>query len=199
MARPKIIETEDLVAAARSAFLEQGVGVSTAEIARRAGISEGTLFSRFATKEELFGEAIGLSRYGHWRTELLEQVGQGDVRGNLERCGMSYLREAQDLLDVLMLVFSRGHAPEHNPLLAKLGDPLAQDTGTLASYLRAEVERGRLRPLDTELTALTITGALSQWLQQGRMSPCSGPAPERDPGRFVRGLFDLLWPGLEPN
>ncbi|WP_261664169.1 TetR/AcrR family transcriptional regulator [Deinococcus sp. Marseille-Q6407] len=199
MARPKIIETEDLVAAARSAFLEQGVGVSTAEIARRAGISEGTLFSRFATKEELFEEAIGLSRYGRWRSELLAQVGRGEVRRNLERCAMSYLQEAQDLLDALMLVFSRGHAPEHNPLLARLGNPLEQDTGTLAGYLRAELELGRLRPLDTELTALTITGALSQWLQQGRMPACGAPQPERDPGRFVRGLFDLLWPGMEPK
>ncbi|MDO4263890.1 MAG: TetR/AcrR family transcriptional regulator [Deinococcus sp.] len=199
MARPKVIETEDLVTAARSAFLEQGVGIGTAEIARRAGISEGTLFSRFATKEELFEEAIGLRRYGHWRLELREQVGQGDVRGNLERCGMAYLREAQDLLDALMLVFSRGHAPEHNPLLARLGNPLAQDTGALAGYLRSELELGRLRPLDTELTALTITGGLTQWLQQGRMSPPDSVAAERDPGRFVRGLFDLLWPGMEPR
>ncbi|MFC6617816.1 TetR/AcrR family transcriptional regulator [Deinococcus radiophilus] len=205
MPRPRIIQNEDLVAVARSAFLEQGVGVSTAEIARQAGISEGTLFSRFATKEDLLREAIGLSSYGHWRSELLSSVGKGDNRGQLERCAMLYLQESEQVFDVLLLVFSRGHAPEHNPLLTSLGNPLADDTAALAAYLRAETGLGRLRPLDTELTAMTITGSLSGWLWHGRMCTAeiggttAEDAAARDPGRFVRGLFDLLWPGMEPR
>ena len=57
MPRPRTITDEQIVEAARAAFLEQGFSATTAEIARRAGISEGTLFKRFATKEDLFEEA----------------------------------------------------------------------------------------------------------------------------------------------
>ncbi len=44
---------ERLLAAAEEEFAEQGVEASVADIARRAGVAKGTVFSHFATKEEL--------------------------------------------------------------------------------------------------------------------------------------------------
>jgi AcrR family transcriptional regulator len=40
----------------RSAILPAGLGAPTAKIARRAGVAEGTLFTYFASKEELLNE-----------------------------------------------------------------------------------------------------------------------------------------------
>jgi AcrR family transcriptional regulator len=42
-----------LLAAAEEEFAEQGVEASVADIARRAGVAKGTVFSHFATKDEL--------------------------------------------------------------------------------------------------------------------------------------------------
>jgi AcrR family transcriptional regulator len=44
MARPPKITNEEILAAARQVFLEQGEGGSTLEIAEKAGISEASIF-----------------------------------------------------------------------------------------------------------------------------------------------------------
>ncbi|MEW6420433.1 MAG: helix-turn-helix domain-containing protein [Deinococcota bacterium] len=195
MPRPRIITDEQIVEAARAAFLEQGFSATTAEIARRAGISEGTLFKRFATKEDLFEEAVGLRDYAAWRAELV--VGTGDVRRNLERAALRFLDTAAGIVPNLMLIFSRGHAPAHNPMLERLGNPIRHDADALAAYLRAEVALGRVRPIDADVTALTLMGTLTHYVHRELMTPESGREP-LDAGRFVRGLLDVLWPGLEP-
>ena len=44
---------QQIIAAATTLFLDEGVGVSTARIAKAAGVSNGTLFNAFATKQIL--------------------------------------------------------------------------------------------------------------------------------------------------
>lgn len=44
---------QQIIAAATKLFLDEGVGVSTALIAKTAGVSNGTLFNAFATKQKL--------------------------------------------------------------------------------------------------------------------------------------------------
>ncbi|MEF2276665.1 TetR/AcrR family transcriptional regulator [Deinococcus sp. YIM 134068] len=197
MPRPRTITDEQIVVAARAAFLEQGFSATTAEIARRAGVSEGTLFKRFATKEDLFEEVMGLRESPAWHAELSARVGEGDVRRNLERAFLLYLDSARQIVPNLLLVFSRGYAPAHNPLLERLDNPMREDTQALASYLRAEVARGRIRPVDAEMTALALLGALLHFVHFWLMTHRGNPET-LDAGRYVRGLLDLLWPGLEP-
>src|SRR5260370_41758245 len=52
-----------LVAAARELFAERGVDVAMADIARHAGVSNGTLYNRFPTREDLI-EAVFTDRLG---------------------------------------------------------------------------------------------------------------------------------------
>ncbi|UQN07438.1 TetR/AcrR family transcriptional regulator [Deinococcus sp. QL22] len=194
MARPRIISDEQITAAAREVFLEHGFSATTAEIARRAGISEGTLFKRFPSKEDIFEEVVGLREAPQWREHLNAQVGCGDVRRNLERAALELLEAAARLLPNLMLMFSRGQA---NPMLMKLDNPMREDTQAVASYLRAEVALGRIRPVDADVTALLWMGALTQYLHLEHLMP-DPHRPPMDSGRLVRGVMDVLWPGLEP-
>lgn len=198
MARPRIIQDEQLLEAARDVFVEQGFGATTAAIARRAGVSEGTLFKRFPTKAELFEAAMGFTNYARWRDELRGQAGQGEVRRNLERASLVILEEAGRIAPLLLAVFSRGHDPEHNPLIERLDNPTRHDADAIAAYLRDEMRLGRLRPHDPDVAALTVVGALTHFVHREHVLP---PEPGReviDAGRFVRGLYDLLWPGLRP-
>jgi AcrR family transcriptional regulator len=57
MARPKSKDKRDaLMAAATRVIVAQGLSAPTAVIAREAGISNGSLFTYFATKTELFNQ-----------------------------------------------------------------------------------------------------------------------------------------------
>src|SRR3974377_1170749 len=58
MGRRKTITDQQLLDAAREVFTSGGFGASTKSVARAAGISEGVLFQRFHTKEELFLAAM---------------------------------------------------------------------------------------------------------------------------------------------
>jgi AcrR family transcriptional regulator len=58
MTRTKTISDEELLTVARAVFREQGRTASTRAIARRAGISEGVLYQRFGSKEDLFFAAV---------------------------------------------------------------------------------------------------------------------------------------------
>lgn len=61
-----------LLKAAEEAFVELGVDVSVAEIARRAGVGKGTVFRHFATKEELLAAVVV--------TRLQDLIAEGRVR-----------------------------------------------------------------------------------------------------------------------
>ncbi|MEW9528266.1 TetR/AcrR family transcriptional regulator [Microbispora sp. NPDC049125] len=66
-----------LLEAAFAAFAEHGASVSVREIARRAGVSTGTLSRHFPTKEELFG-AVVLNRIGQLVRRADELAAGGD-------------------------------------------------------------------------------------------------------------------------
>ncbi|NDJ57593.1 TetR/AcrR family transcriptional regulator [Enterobacteriaceae bacterium 4M9] len=70
MARPR---SEDkklaLLDAATAAIARAGISASTAQIARGAGVAEGTLFRYFATKDELLN-----ALYLHLKRDLLENM-----------------------------------------------------------------------------------------------------------------------------
>ncbi len=53
MTRPMQHKPEEILAAALSVFFEHGINVSTARIAEAAGVSNGTLFNYFPTKQVL--------------------------------------------------------------------------------------------------------------------------------------------------
>lgn len=73
MARPKEHKPETILAAALDVFDREGVHVSTARIATAAGVSNGTLFNYFPTKQALI-DALYISI----KTDLSAAVGELD-------------------------------------------------------------------------------------------------------------------------
>ncbi len=64
MGRPTILSDEKILSAARRVFLERGIRATTAEVAREAGVAEGSLFKRWKTKHALFFAALATGRRG---------------------------------------------------------------------------------------------------------------------------------------
>lgn len=191
MARPRTISDQQIVDAAREVFLEHGFSATTAEIARRAGVSEGTLFKRFATKEELFAKTIGLSDFHAWHQEIQALIGHGEMRSNLEKLSLLIVKTARQILPQLMMMWSRGQAP---PVQHGQGhDPVSADIAVIAQYLRAEVKLGRLRSVDCEVVAHALTGALISRIHREVLQGTT-----TDAEYFVKALLDFWWPGLAP-
>src|SRR5450830_198984 len=72
--RRKDARPRELLAAALDLFVEKGFAATKVEeVARRAGVSKGTLFLYFASKEELFKAVVReniAGRFTEWEAEL---------------------------------------------------------------------------------------------------------------------------------
>src|SRR3954464_9885793 len=98
MARPVIIKDETILFAARQIFLERGIQATTAEVAERAGVSEGSVFKRFKSKLDLFRAAMeDKLAEPDWTRQLSARLGQGDVEENLFDVGMAILAFFREL------------------------------------------------------------------------------------------------------
>ena len=58
MGRRQTIQDSDILQAARQVFLSRGVHATTLDVAKRASISEASVFKRFKTKSALFCAAM---------------------------------------------------------------------------------------------------------------------------------------------
>ncbi|MEL7106646.1 MAG: TetR/AcrR family transcriptional regulator [Pseudomonadota bacterium] len=76
--------------AATALFLDQGVGVSTAAIAKAAGVSNGTLFNAFPTKQHLI-DAIYLTTKRDFFDALALKDGEGFTRASVRRLWEAHL------------------------------------------------------------------------------------------------------------
>ncbi|WP_045234080.1 TetR/AcrR family transcriptional regulator [Deinococcus pimensis] len=173
MARPQTITNEQILAAAREVFAENGFSATTAEIARRAGISEGTLFKRFATKEALFEEAIGLHEAREWFDHLRRLDGHCDVRDTLRAIGHTFVDRGRELMPRMLMLWSRGHAPPlpHPP---DHPDPMGDVSREIAAYLRRARGHGALREdTDPDALAVAFLGALMQFVMLEIVRPDS--------------------------
>ncbi len=197
MSRPVTIDDEDLIAAARAVFSELGMRATTAEIARRAGVSEGILFKRFRTKWELFHAVmLSIERTGRrWTDGLGERVGRGRIRDELE----SIAHEGVGFFRLLVpLHMMSGSSPEHHEIAKKeWGNthPALESRRAFEAYFEAEKRLGRIGRVDAEVLARTFLGALYNFVA---MEFLTGPLEEHplSDARYVRVLVDLLLGGI---
>src|SRR5262249_42928334 len=62
MGRPSTIDSERILGIAREVFLMRGANATTEEVAKRAGISQASIFKRFKSKQQLFLLAMQADR-----------------------------------------------------------------------------------------------------------------------------------------
>lgn len=160
MPRPVSIHDDAILAAASKVFLAQGYQASTAEIARIAGVSEGSLFKHFRTKTDLFLAAMNVQSGEHKKQKsLMAGVGKAPIRPTLESYGQHLLKHLLIVMPRVLMVTSSGlrFAKHYNP---KQCPPL-EHVDTLTRYLEAENRCGRLRLAAPETHADVFVGALS--------------------------------------
>lgn len=193
MARPVSVSPERILEAARAVFSERGFGATTAEIARRARVSQGSLFNHFKDKVSLFVAALDLPT-PDFLDRIPEMVGRGEVRSNVEditRAGLTFVQRA--LPRVVTLLSHRNLLPAGR----FLGEdaPPVRFIALLASYLRAEAKIGRLAVKDADMAARMLVGSIWHYaLFQRFMGDGEGLIPAQE--AFVTRLVAQAFEGL---
>ena len=134
---------ERILNAARELFLARGLsGVSTAEIARQARASKGTIYARFPTKEALFA-AIAMRNAAKVREGYRSEAPSGDtLEEKLTNLGSEILKHllAGDTVDFIRLAVAEA---QRFPDLAKVGRMMRERGAQNAAALFREVAESR--------------------------------------------------------
>ena len=197
MSRPISIQCEAILEAARTVFLEHGFQASTAQVARAAGISEGSLFKHFKTKNALFLAAMDLEISGStWQDLLNQSVGAGDLHKTLEAAGLQILNHFQILLPRIMMVRSSGIVltGPHQCRTAPIPRPI-EKLRALAGYFRAEVKLGRLAMANPVVQAQVFFGALTHYVFQETVFGFRAAPPKV----YVRTVVDMILRAATPD
>mgnify|MGYP003498057428 FL=1 len=198
MARPVAIHDPTILDAAREVFLLRGAAATTAEVARRAGVSEGSIFKRYRTKHGLLEAVVAdVEREPAFISELPARVGAGHVFANLEWLAGELLEYFRRAAPVHLLAWSAPSGPRGRVLLSAASPPLAT-LRKVAGYFEAEMHLGRIRRADAEVVARSFVGALGNFvlLELLANAPESSPMPEQS---YIRGYVAVLARGLEPD
>jgi AcrR family transcriptional regulator len=198
--RRKDARPQELLTAAIDLFVERGFASTRLEdVARRAGVSKGTLYLYFANKEELFkavvrdsivpalGEAeLSIAGFDGHSADLLRSV----ILAWWQRVG------ATKASGIIKLVSAEaGNFPE----LAQFyqDEVITRGTRMIAGMLERAVARGEFRPVNvSQMTQVLIAPMLMLITWKHSVCPCE--RGELDPTAFLDTFLDMALHGLLP-
>ncbi len=194
MGRRRRIEDEQLLRHARDVFLEGGAFGSTKEIARRAGISEATLYQRFPTKAALFLAAmvppeVNVERIVHAPTK------RTDPQGALTEIGHRTLAYFRSLIPTVMHLMTHPSISMADVAAHFQRTPEQALAEALAAYLRDAEARGTVKANDPMATANLLISAIHSLAVFELMEIHGGEDLEHAIEHFV----GAIWSGLDPK
>ncbi len=193
---------ERIIDAARAVMLNKGlVRTTTKEIARAAGLSEGTLYNHFANKEELFLCTLNElpSGFVSLMRGLQERAGTEPVQSVLEQVARSAFEFYGEAIPMGASFFADPELlARHRGLLQQQGAGPQRANEAVAAYLRTEQGIGRVRgDADPDAVAYMLLGALYQYVYWRQF--LGQPAHPQADDHFVESLLNTLDQILTPN
>jgi AcrR family transcriptional regulator len=194
MARTKSIKYDRVLEAARAAFLDKGPSATMAEIARRAGVAEGTLYRFVDSKDELLRRATDVDGLEpSWLTDMLARVGRGELTTELVEAGMRSLGFFRTLLAMLMIRGARPKASYKEDRASPLPPQVLKQT---TAFFAAEQQLGRIhKKVDPDVVGRAFLGGLMSYAIYEMT--LRGPQPPAE--GYVRALVRLLFGGCAPR
>ena len=198
--RRKEARPGELLDAALALFVEKGFAATRVEeVASHAGVSKGTLFLYFPTKEDLFKAVI------HENISKLFPVWNEEFK--------SFTGSSGEMLRYAMLSWWHqiGNTPASG--IAKLVISEAQNFPDIATFYQAEVIRpgnallrqilargaasGEFRPLALDQAVYTVVAPMIfMMMWKHSMGACAASADIVDPERFIHMQVDVLLHGM---
>jgi TetR/AcrR family transcriptional regulator len=198
--RRKEARPGELLDAALALFVEKGFAATRVEeVAARAGVSKGTLFLYFPSKEELFKavvrESIG-GRFGEWNEEL-EQF-EGDSAALLHYCMNSWWERIgmTAASGITKLVMSEaGSFPEIAAFYQQ--EVVTPGHDLLRRILQRGIDRGEFHIPHIENAVYSLIAPMIFLLMwKHSMAPCCPAAEQIDPPAFLESQVSLLLQGM---
>jgi AcrR family transcriptional regulator len=184
-----------IVQAAVTLFAAQGYArTTTADIAREAGISEGTIYRYFASKQELLFSFIESTALAPLRSALAapaDDVGDEEMLRRLLEERFTLTEQYQPLMKVAI-----GEALFDPELAQALRRRMAgPGVALLKSFLNERIRDGRFRDVDPEIAARAVVGMVIAFAV---IWPVLLPQPRRTrtPRRLAAALASLFLDGV---
>jgi AcrR family transcriptional regulator len=197
MGRKPTVDADRILAVARKVFLEKGIRATTAEVARRAHVAEGSIFNRFPTKGDLFREAMKVSE-PPWVFGLPKRIGAGEIEAGLVELGKEITDFFRLLMPLVMLSWSNPTPTGFPEILTGPNPPPLLVVKALAGYFEGEMRLGRISRHDPEIAARLFLGGLQNFVMLELLARSQEilPLPIET---YLRGMVSLLLRGLQPE
>jgi AcrR family transcriptional regulator len=192
--------TRDVILdAAATVMAERGLAnVTTRQIAQAAGFTEAALYKHFTNKADLL---VAVMRERSSGFTLLAQAlngkaGTGTLVDNLTAVARAAIAFYGEGFPMLASMFADpATLAAHKEELRSQGAGPHKANEAVAAYLRAEQDRGRLRPeADVTAAAGLLLGACFQYAFLSHMSLPAGRDDDEAAASFARALLHQLTP-----
>jgi AcrR family transcriptional regulator len=196
--RRKDARPQELLAAAVDLFVERGFASTRLEdVARRAGVSKGTLYLYFTNKEELFKAVVRDSIVpfiGAAEDSIAEFEGHSaDLLRNVLHAWWQRLGATKASGIIKLVTAEAGNFPE----LAKFyqEEVITRGTNMIKSMLERAVARGEFRAIDVNiLTPVLMSPMLMLVTWKHSIGPCN--QADLEPLAFLDSFLDMALHGL---
>jgi len=198
--RRKQARPGELLDAALDLFVEKGFAATRAEeVAARAGVSKGTLFLYFPSKEELFKAVVRENisgRFAEWNDEFAKFEGSTSemvrfcVTAWWQRIGMTRASGITKLMMSEACNFPELASFYHQEVVRPGMDLIRR-------ILQRGVDRGEFRPLDLDYAVYNIVAPMMYLIiMQHSQGVCTPPDFPLDPERYIQAQLDMILSGL---
>ena len=188
---------QQIVEAAIDLFSRKGFrGTTTREIAEAAGISEAMIFKHFATKQELYSAIIeAKSETEELLASAARAASRKDDPGVFRSVGLKMMEQTEkDPSLMRLLLFSALEGHELSDIF--FGSRVKRLHEFLSNYIRARIEEGAFRPVDSLVAARGFIGMTVHYLLIHELFGVKRP-PRSSPEEVVQTFVSMFLRGIE--
>jgi TetR/AcrR family transcriptional regulator len=198
--RRKEARPGELLDAALELFVEKGFAATRSEeVAARAGVSKGTLFLYFPTKEDLFEAVVRENisgRFGAWNEEFEQFTGStADMVRHCMRMWWERIGATRASGITKLIISEARNFPELAAFYQQ--EVVAPGTALVRRILQRGVDSGEFRALDLDYAVYGIVAPMTfLLLMQHSLWSCAPRDWPTDPQRYIESQVESLLNGL---
>lgn len=185
---PPAERREQILAAALRCFAGHGYHTATMDhLAREAGLSKGSLYWHFSSKEEVFlalFDAFSAELFSAWEETAQHPGSALELLRRQGEIAIEYMTSQLALLDAWVEFLAHRAARE------RMADAYRTSRALLGDWIRRGIEAGEVRPLGVESTAALATAVVEGLMLQAVVDP------DFDPRAHWSEAFETIRRGL---
>jgi AcrR family transcriptional regulator len=198
--RRKEARPGELLEAALDLFVEKGFAATRAEeVAARAGVSKGTLFLYFPSKEELFKAVVRENisgRFAEWNEEF--DTFEGTTADMVRYCFKVWWERIGDTRasGITKLIFSEArNFPDITAFYQQ--EVIRPANALIRRILQRGIETGEFRPFDLDYAVFSIVAPMMHLVMvKHSLAPCAPQDYKLDPVRYLQAQADIVLNGF---